>query len=78
MPRVDWGASQGPTWQQAVQYIQEVPLKDRERYTITVKHDTYGLSFSLRSDAASTSLQPVANGSSRASVCVPLYVRPQL
>ncbi len=69
---------QGPTWQQAVQYIQEVPLKDGERYTVTVKHDTYGLSFSLRSDTASTSLVPIASVSSHPSPPVPLYVSPCL
>ena len=67
-------ALQGPTWQQAVQYVPEVPLKDGERYTITVKHDTYGLSFNLCSDTASTSLVPVASGSSHSSPPVPLYV----
>ena len=71
-------ALQGPTWQQAVQYIQEVPLKGGERYTVTVKHDTYGLSFSLRSDAGNASLLPIVNGSSQAPAPVPLYVRLQL
>lgn len=69
---------QGPTWQQAVQYIQEVPMRDGERYTVTVKHDTYGLSFSLCSDTASTSLVPVAPSLCNPSPLVPLYVRPYL
>ena len=62
---------QGPTWQQAVQYIQEVPLTNGERYTITVKHDTYGLSFCLQSDLGSTSL---VNSSFATAASVPLYV----
>ena len=49
-----------------------------ERYAITVKHDTYGLSFSLRSDAGTVSLLPTANGFSQAPTPVLLYVRLQL
>ena len=74
---------QGPTWQQAVQYIPEVPLEDGERYTITAKHDTYGLSFNLKPDTCSSlACFPTANGSSLTPAAgpVPLYVslHPQL
>ena len=67
---------QGPTWQQAVQRIQEVPLSDGDKYLLTVKHDTYGLSFALQADpGASMAIVPAANGPSAAASTVPLYVR---
>lgn len=67
---------QGPTWQQAVQYIPEVPLKEGDRYTVTAKHDTYGLSFSLQPEhGTSTSVTVTADASGSAASPVPLYVR---
>ena len=37
----------GPTWQQAVQYIQEVTLKQGDLLHIQASHDTYSISYEL-------------------------------
>ncbi|MGA1150648.1 MAG: hypothetical protein ACO3UL_06150, partial [Flavobacteriaceae bacterium] len=37
----------GPTWQQAVQYIKEVNVKEGEDLEIEAKHDTYSISYSF-------------------------------
>lgn len=67
---------QGPTWQQAVQHIPEVPLSDGEKYILTVKHDTYGLSFALQADpGASKAIVLAGKSHSAAASAVPLYVR---
>ena len=41
---------QGPTWQQAVQCVEEVHLVPGQRFNLVAKHDTYGLSFALQTD----------------------------
>ena len=61
-------AAQGPTWQQAVQWIGEVPVQAGDRLVITAKHDTYGIAFSLQQQGRAGSA--VAEPSS-----VPLWVR---
>ena len=60
--------AQGLTWQQAVQWIEEVPLVSGQRMAITAKHDTYGISFAV---AAEGSGSAEASPHSR----VPLWVR---
>ncbi|KAK9917705.1 hypothetical protein WJX75_007354 [Coccomyxa subellipsoidea] len=40
----------GPTWQQAVQCVEEVHLVPGQRFNLVAKHDTYGLSFALQTD----------------------------
>lgn len=42
--------AQGPTWQQAVQWVEEVHLVPGQRFNLVAKHDTYGLSFALQTD----------------------------
>jgi predicted RNA methylase/uncharacterized protein (DUF2249 family) len=37
----------GPTWQQAVQYIQEVTLRQGDELQIQASHDTYSISYQL-------------------------------
>ncbi|KAK9846546.1 hypothetical protein WJX81_006344 [Elliptochloris bilobata] len=44
-------AAKGPTWQQAVQWVEETRLMPGDRLTITAAHDTYGLSFKVVNDA---------------------------
>lgn len=76
---------QGPTWQQAVQWIEEVPIQPKQRVTVTAKHDTYGISFALRpaeadinageSGPAAKGTGPCLNISKNTDGCnVPLWV----
>ena len=37
----------GPTWQQAVQYIQEVTLRKGDQLQVQASHDTYSISYEL-------------------------------
>lgn len=46
------GNRKGPTWQQAVQYVEERKVSVGEALEVTAKHDTYGISFGLRGGAA--------------------------
>lgn len=39
---------QGPTWQQAVQWMQEVHVWPKMVLRLTAKHDTYGITFQYR------------------------------
>ena len=41
---------QGLTWQQAVQWTEEVPVAAGQHVSVVAQHDTYGMSFAL--DAA--------------------------
>lgn len=38
----------GPTWQQAVQWVEEVKVEPGLHLQLAAKHDTYGITFSLR------------------------------
>jgi len=40
----------GPTWQQAVQYIGEVNLRQGDSFPVLAKHDTYSISYSIEDD----------------------------
>ena len=42
---------QGPTWQQAVQWVEETPVAQGDCLIVTTAHDTYGLSFCIRNAA---------------------------
>lgn len=44
---------QGPTWQQAVQWVEEMPVAQGDCLTVTTAHDTYGLSFRIQNAAMS-------------------------
>jgi len=44
------GVCQGATWQQAVQWVEEMPRVAGQQFTVVVKHDTYGFSFALQRD----------------------------
>lgn len=46
---------QGATWQQAVQWIEEFPVRSGQQLDVVCKHDTYGLSFTA---AVADSQQP--------------------
>lgn len=37
----------GPTWQQAVQWVPETRITPGDHLTLTAKHDTYSISYSL-------------------------------
>ena len=55
---------QGPTWQQAVQWVAETPVARGDCLTMTTAHDTYGLSFRIqnaatRDEAAGGELMPL-------------------
>lgn len=49
----------GPTWQQAVQYIKEVNVKEGEDLEIEAKHDTYSISYSLVEAGLEEKVTPV-------------------
>ena len=38
---------QGPTWQQAVQWVAELRVSPGDELSVVCKHDTYGMSFAL-------------------------------
>lgn len=40
-------ADKGPTWQQAVQWVQEVEVAVGQGMTLMARHDTYSISYSL-------------------------------
>ena len=55
---VSW---QGLTWQQAVQWIEELPVVAGQHVSILAQHDTYGISFALEpaGQAAERQLVPL-------------------
>jgi hypothetical protein len=38
----------GPTWQQAVQWVEELRVEPGTQLLLTARHDTYGISYSLK------------------------------
>eukprot|EP00889_Picochlorum_renovo_P007052 jgi/Picre1/34082/NNA_001557.t1 len=42
----------GPTWQQAVQYIEEIRVEEGDTFQVEAKHDTYSISYKLVQDDA--------------------------
>lgn len=60
---------QGPTWQQAVQWVEETPVARGDRLTVTAAHDTYGLSFRIQN--AATCDQSVGEELAPLQVCGP-------
>jgi predicted RNA methylase len=48
----------GPTWQQAVQYIQEVNLRKGDQLQIQASHDTYSISYELADSEDMKQLHP--------------------
>ena len=48
--------SQGPTWQQAVQWMPEVEVHAGSQTGLLTKHDTYGISFAWSSPSDCTSV----------------------
>ena len=42
----------GPTWQQAVQYIEEIHVEEGDTFQVQAKHDTYSISYKLVQDDA--------------------------
>ncbi|CAL8464828.1 g4363 [Coccomyxa elongata] len=43
----------GNTWQQAVQWVEEMSVVPGQRFSVVAKHDTYGLSFTLQPESSS-------------------------
>lgn len=58
-------AGKGPTWQQAVQWLPERPVRPGDRAGLTASHDTYAISFKhadTRADAGDAGDSPRAEG----------------
>ena len=52
--------SQGPTWQQAVQWIQEKQLAAGSQMNLVTKHDTYSISFAWPAGSDDSATGPAA------------------
>ena len=55
---------QGPTWQQAVQWLQERRVQPGDILEASAKHDTYSISFALADGKDPDAMAASANGSS--------------
>lgn len=40
----------GPTWQQAVQWMPEISLREKDVFIVTARHDTYSISYEIEMD----------------------------
>eukprot|EP00887_Chlorella_sp_A99_P004798 scaffold4.g4798.t1 len=66
----------GPTWQQAVQWVDELAVEPGARLQIVAKHDTYSISYSLRdASGGEAALEGLRTGLVKACVQNPLEYR---
>ena len=71
-------SAQGPTWQQAVQWMEEVVVAPGMRLPLTASHDSYGISFSRGpppTPASAPAAPAGATGVERSAACGPPGMR---